>query len=131
VDVFVAIYSAQEEGREATAYGEGAFDPATNWRWLESGPAIDDADSNILLISGKHKRYIQTSYRTGDLITGSAAKLKLANMRDRLFLSEAPTMMLVLSSELQGEDQAAQSIAEFRQSIGDEGEWLDRIAGLR
>jgi len=131
VDVVIALYAAQEDGREASAHGEGAFDPNSHWRWIELGPKIAEADSQILLVAGNHKRLVQTTYRVGDMTTGSAAKLRLANMRDRLLLRERPTSMLIISSELQDERLAAQSATEFRQSIGDAGEWLDRIAGLR
>lgn len=131
VDVFVALYSAQEDGREASAFGEGAFDPNTDWRWLASGPEVANAKTDYLLVFGQHKRLVQTSYRTGDLLTGSVARLKLANMQSRLLLREQPTLMLIVSSELQDAQMAEQSIAQFRQAIGDEGEWLDRIAGLR
>lgn len=131
VDVFIAFYTAQEDGREASAYGEGAFDPDSHWRWLQPGPKAQNATSDYLLIYGRHRRLAQTSYRTGDLTTGSAARLKLANMRDRLLLRPNPTTMLILSSELQDEASAQQSIIQFRQSIGDEGEWLDRVVKLR
>lgn len=131
VDVFIALYSAQEDGREAGAFGEGAFDPNSDWRWLAAGPAVANAKTDCLLIFGQHKRLVQTSYRTGNVFTGSVAKLKLANMQSRLLLREQPTVMLILSSELQDMDAAEQSIAQFRQAIGDEGEWLDRIGGLR
>jgi len=131
VDVVVALYAAQEEGREASAYGEGAFDPNSHWRWLEQGSIAANADSQILLVAGDHKRIVQTTYHIGDLTTGSAASLKLAIMRDRLLLREHPTTLLILSSEQQGGDLAAQSLTKFRAAIGDEGEWLDRIAGLR
>lgn len=131
VDVFIAFYTAQEEGREASAYGEGALNTNTVWRWLQPGPAAERATSDYLLALGQHRRLAQTTYRTGDLTTGSAAKLKLANIRHRLLLAPKPTMMLILSSELQDGAQAKASIDTFRQTIGDEGEWLDRIVKLR
>ena len=131
VDVFLALYSSQEDGREASAFGEGAFDPETDWRWLEPVETADGATGANLLAWGQHKRRVETSYRIGALTTGSAAKLKLANMRDRLLLRAQPTGLLVLSAE-DGEGQdAAVAIARFRETIGDEGEWMDRIAGLR
>ena len=131
VDVFLALYSAQEEGREASAYGEGALDPGSDWRWLAPGTARTDAFADYLFVYGKHKRLAETSYRTGDLLTGSAAKLKLANMFDRLSLRAGPTMMLILSAEERESHKAARSISDFRHSVGDEGEWMDRIAQLR
>ncbi len=131
VDVVIALYAAQEEGREASAFGQGAFDPNSHWRWLEPGPVVENAESQFLLVNGSHKRLVQTTYRVGDLTTGSIPRLKLANMRDRLLLREQPTALLILSSELQDGDKAMLAIEAFRLSIGDEGEWLDDIVGLR
>ncbi|WP_209347747.1 exosortase A [Pontixanthobacter sp. CEM42] len=131
VDVFLALYAAQEEGREASAYGEGALSTEKEWRWLAPGEAVPQAVSDYLLANGQVKRLAQTSFHHGDILTGSAAKLKLANMRDRLLLRAQPTMMLILSAEETETQKPAPSIAAFRQSIGNESEWMDRIAGLR
>ena len=131
VDVFFALYAAQEEGREASAFGEGAFDSDTDWRWLEPANSVSHAKADYLLAFGQHKRLVATTYRVGDLLTGSAVKLKLANMRDRLLLHPAPTMLMVLSAEQSEGADLEDNIAAFRKSIGDEGEWMDRIAGLR
>lgn len=131
VDVFIALYSAQDEGREASAFGEGAFNPDSDWRWLAPGPAQEDAQSDLLLVYGQHKRLVQTSYRHGALFTGSAPHLKLATMRDRMLLQGVPTTMLILSSEMQDDGAAEQAIAEFRRSVGEAGDWLDDIVGVR
>ncbi|MXP14251.1 exosortase A [Altererythrobacter confluentis] len=131
VDVFVALYAAQDDGREASAAGEGALVPGTQWRWLDTGPVIAGANSDYLLADGHVKRLARTSYRSGNVLTDSAVRLKLAAMVDRMMLRRQPTMMLILSAEDQGGADAAASIAKFRQAMGDEGEWMDRIAGLR
>ncbi len=131
VDVFVALYGAQEDGREAAAAGEGALVPDSAWRWLAPSNPSADAIGAIYLANGRYKRLTETSYRTGAIFTGSPAKLKLANMRDRLMLNEAMTMTLILSTDIPDEQRAAATIAEFRQAIGNEGIWLDQIAGLR
>ena len=131
VDVFLALYAAQEDGREASAIGEGALTTDSAWRWVEPGEPVAGAASDYLLAYGHQKRLAQTSYRTGELLTGSAAQLKLANMRDRLLLRPCPTMMIILSGEEIETNNPASAIASFRQSIANEGEWMDRIAGLR
>ncbi len=131
VDVFIAVYSGQGEGREASAFGEGALTPDTAWRWLEPGISNARVRADYLLAFGRVKRLAETSYRSGNLTTGSAARLKLRAMQSRLLLRREPTILAILSAE-QTEGQAtAQSIAAFRKSMGDEGEWMDRIAGLR
>lgn len=131
VDVFIAVYSAQDEGREASAFGEGALTPDTPWRWLEPGVSSAAARADYLLAFGRVKRLAETSYRSGNLTTGSAARLKLAVMKNRLLVRREPTLLAILSAEQVGDQDPDRSIAAFRQRIGDEGEWMDRIAGLR
>jgi exosortase A len=130
VDVFLALYSSQHEGSEAGAFGEGALMPDTDWRWLEPGPPIQNAHSEMLLAYGRIHRLAATWYRTGDLLSGSNARLKLANMRDKLLLHTRPTMLLVISAEDSAARPADASIAAFRTSAGELGAWMDGIAKL-
>ncbi len=132
VDVFIALYAAQDDGREASAPGEGALTPGTPWRWMEAGPAQAGALSDWYFALGSVRRLAQTHYRIGDLTTGSPAMLKLANMRDRLMLRARPTAMLIISAEQRGDSDPVADIGQFRQAIGrnpnEAGEWMDRIA---
>lgn len=130
VDVFLALYATQREGSEAGGFGEGALMPDSDWRWLEAGPPIEAAKSEMLLAYGRIHRLTATFYRTGDLLTGSNARLKLANMEDRLRLRARPTMLLVLAADDREGMPAAESIAAFRASAGDLGAWMDGIAQL-
>ena len=129
VDVFYAFYASQGEEKDAGAFGQGALVPDTDWRWLKPGPAIDGANSEMLLAQGRVVRLAATYYRQGDLLTGSNGRLKLAGMRARLMMDAQPTMMLILSA-VDGPRPATESVAEFRKAIGDPGEWMDAIAGL-
>src|SRR3569833_245772 len=128
IDVFFALYSQQEEGHEAGAFGEGALMPDTEWRWLRPGPPIADASPERLFALGHIYRLAATFYRTGGLITGSNSRLKLANMRDRLLMQARPTMMLILSAEERPDYPADRSIAAFQQAAGPLPAWMDRIA---
>ena len=131
VDVFYALYPAQDETRDASAYGEGALVPDTPWRWVEPGRGSAEASRDVLLAHGALVRLAETSWRTGDLTTGSAARLKLATMRDRLLLRRRPTMTLILSVEERPVPEAARIIDQFAAAMGDRGAWMDRAAGLR
>ena len=128
VDMFLAIYASQDEGKEAGGFGEGALAPGTPWAWISPGPEAAEAKSDRLLGADRQGRLAQTSYRTGDVLTGSNLRLKLANIADRVVLRARPTMLLILSSE---EPHAEASLRAFRASVGPLGPWMDRVAGLR
>lgn len=131
VDVFYALYPAQDDTRDASAYGEGALVPGTPWRWVEPGHGSAEANRDVLLAHGELVRLAETSWRTGDLTTGSAARFKLATMRDRLLLRRRPTMTLILSVEERPVPEAARIVDQFAAAMGDRGAWMDRAAGLR
>ncbi len=132
VDVFLALYASQSEGKEAGGFGEGALIADSGWAWQSSGPSAQDAKSDRLLGPGRVERLAQTYYRTGSLVTGSNARLKLANIADRLLLRARPTATLILSAEERpGQPAAAASLDAFRRSTGAPGAWMDRITAIR
>ncbi len=131
VDVFLALYPAQNEGREATGFGEGALPENSEWSWNSAGPQVAHAKSDLLRARGSMERMAETYYRNGDLLTGSALKLKLATIADRLLLRREPTTMLILSTEVTADEDPAITLDRFRQSTGPVGPWMDRIVALR
>ena len=131
IDVFYALYSAQGEGREAGGFGQGAVITESDWSWTSAGPSAGPARSDRLTAGGKIERLALTYYRTGALLTGSNARLKLANITDRLLLRPRPTATLILSAEQRPGHSAALALGAFRQTIGDPGQWMDRIGQAR
>ena len=130
VDVFYALYAAQGEGREAGATGEGALVPDTACRWLAPGLSLAGGKSDRLQAEGRVQRVAVTWYRTGDLVTGSNSRLKLANMADRLLMRAKPTATLILSAEEHPARPAQGAIEAFQAASGPPAEWMDRIARL-
>ena len=131
VDVFFALYSGQSEGREAGGFGEGALTPDSHWQWQAPGPVAAQANSERLLSHTSVERLAQTSFRTGHVLTGSNARLRLANLADRIMLHPAPTMMLIVSAEKVRGNAPVEAIAAFRKSTDPLGRWMDHIAGIR
>ncbi len=127
VDVFFAQYASQAEGKEAGGFGEGALRPESGWAWTSSGPAIGGAKSERLVYEGTTERLALTWYRTGDLLTGSNTRLKLANIADRLLLRARPTAMLIFSAEAAPGNDPAAALAAFHRAAGEIGPWMDRI----
>jgi len=128
VDVFVALYARQSEGREAGGFGEGALMPDSEWSWQSPGPEAGGAKSDRLLAHGRVERIALTWYVAGDLVTGSNARIKLATMQDRLLLRPRPTMLLIFSTEQSPDHDAAASLTAFRTAAGPVGDWMARIA---
>lgn len=128
VEVFYALYAAQAEGREATGFGEGALVPDTSWRWLQPGPAVHGGKSEWLQAEGLHERLAVTYYRSGELFTGSAARLKLANMRDRLLMRPVPVAMLIVSAEEHSTGDPQAAVEAFMAATSPTIAWMDQLA---
>ena len=137
VDLSFALYSAQGDGKEAGGFGEGAQPLGSHWAWEEPGPAFAGAKSDVIQAPGPVHRLAVTWLRTGDLLTGSNSRLKLANMRDRLLLRARPTMILILSAEARATPKAGkgpapdEAIRAFLAAIGPVDVWMDRMARIR
>lgn len=127
VDVFYALYAAQSEGKEAGGFGEGALRPDSGWSWTSNGPSVVGAKSERLLYNGATARLALTWYRSGSLLTGSNARLKLGNIVDRLLLRARPTATLILSSEQSDGNDPAAALSAFRTTVGEIGPWMDHI----
>ncbi|WP_156842416.1 exosortase A [Novosphingobium aquimarinum] len=129
VDVFLALYATQTEGREAGGFGEGALRPDTAWVWQAPGEPVDEAKSERIFHDGVGRSAL-TWFRTGETLTGSNMRLKLANMRDKLLLRAEPTTMLILSAETQRPAEGIAAVTRFREAVGPLGPWMDRVSGI-
>lgn len=127
VDVFYALYAAQDEGREAGAFGEGALVPGSDWRWHSAGPDLGGGLSERLQAGSDLQRLTLTYFRHRGLLTGSVSRLKLSNLRDRLTFDPHPTGMLILSANEGGAVPASDAITRFTMATGDLGPWMDHI----
>lgn len=131
VDVFLAVYAAQTDGREAGGFGEGALRPDSDWAWTGPGAPVANAQVDRLLAQGRVGRTAETYYRIGSLLSGSNSRLKLANMADRILLRPRPTLLLILSAEESGAAPANAALSAFRQASGPLDQWMDRAASIR
>ncbi len=129
VTLAYALYAAQDDGREAGAFGEGALPPDTQWRWVSQADAIAGGAGDRLLALGTHERVAYTWYRHGDWTGSSKLRLKLGNMRDRALLSVQPTSKLIISAADNNAQQGEQAVADFVAALGPLGPWMDRVGG--
>ncbi|MGL4314112.1 MAG: exosortase A [Sphingomonas sp.] len=129
VDVAVAVYGSQREGKELVGFGIGAL--AENDRWVKVGavPAINGGSAIRITAPGPVERVVATWYRIGDVVTGSEKRVKLETLRAKLFGGRQRAVAILLSAEaLPGHDPQA-AIRRLLQSIGPIDRFADREAG--
>lgn len=135
VDVGVAVFGNQAEGRELVSYGTGALREDDRWVRIADLPAIRGgrtmrivADVPPALGGGEVERVVATWYRVGDTVTGDDNEVKLATVRMRLFGVPEPAVALHLSAvAVPGRDPRT-AIERFLAQLGDPGTAMRRIA---
>ncbi|QNE30721.1 exosortase A [Sphingomonas sp. NBWT7] len=122
VDLALALFAAQHEGKEVVAYGTGVLRAGDRWLRVADLPAIDGGAVMRITAVGAAgtpvERVVATWYRVGGIVTDSPTIVKLATLKARLIGGEPGAVALHLSAErLAGRDPAA-AIARFRAALG-------------
>jgi len=99
VDVAVAVYSRQAEGRELVGYGVGVLRAEDRWLRVNDAPAVAAGSAMWITAPGPVRRLVASWYRVGDTLTASPAEVKLATLRARLFGGSQQAVALHLSAE--------------------------------
>lgn len=133
VDLFYALYRSQEDGREASGFGEGALMPESHWSWHSKGPDFGMGISDRLQAGLATHRLALTLYHHRNVLTGSAMRLKISTLQDRLLVDPKPTALLIVSGVEGGPVSAQEAISRFLSdgSGGDVAAWMDRIGQVR
>jgi exosortase A len=129
VDLFIAVYDRQAEGRELVGYGQGAVDPASKWAWTATLSAPGNAKAERITAPGPLARDVISFYRVGGLTTGSAAKTKLATMKTRLLGGNQQAVAILVSAEHKDNKSPRTSIDAFIKDMGSIDKMADHMAG--
>lgn len=135
VDVSVAVFANQQEGRELVSYGTGVLREDDRWVRVVDLPAIAGgramrivADAAPGTSGGEVERVVATWYRVGDTVTGDDKAVKLATVKMRLIGAPQPAIALHLSAVAASGHDPQVAIARFLASLGDPGDAMLRIA---
>ncbi|TFI58194.1 exosortase A [Sphingomonas parva] len=128
VDLAIALFARQEEGRELIGFGQGAIAPDGAWAWTADAPAPPSGRAERIA-SHDDVREVVSFYRVGRILTGSAAAVKLETARVRL-LGGPQRAVAVLVSAPARPDGTRPAIDAFLSSLGPIAPLADRAAGL-
>ncbi|MCI4589002.1 EpsI family protein [Sphingobium sp. BYY-5] len=132
VDLAIASFARQDEGRELVGFGQGAADPDSAWVWSSPARAPSDARGEQITAPGPVVRHVVSFYIVGGgAPTGSRPAVKLATMKARLLGRDQRAIAILVSAE-EGEDHPADAaIAAFLTDLGDVQLLADRSIGIR
>lgn len=98
VELAIAAYARQEEGRELVGFGQGATGPDSPWIWTSAAPAIPNGRAERITGPGGVVREVVTFYRLGGLTTGSETRVKVETMKARLLGSDPLAVAVIVSA---------------------------------
>lgn len=127
VDVFLALYVTQGEGREPGGFGQGALPLNSGWSWHSHGAPIASGKGEFLRGDDGTLRFAATWYVSGVLVTGSNARLKVQSVADGLLLRARPTAMLIVSATGGNPAEARETAVSFMRASGPPRRWMDRL----
>jgi exosortase A len=123
VDLAVAVFARQAEGRELVGFGQGAAAPNGRWAWTADAPAPPGGRAERIASHGL-ERHVVSFYRVGDIVTGSGVGVKLETMKVRLLGGPQRAVAVLASSESRA------AIDDFLRALGPIAPLADRAAGL-
>jgi EpsI family protein len=130
VDLAIAVYARQEDGRELAGFGQGATRPDGAWAWTADAPPPPGGKSERIFSHGTI-REVASFYRVGSLLTGSRAAVKLETMKTHLLGGpQRAVAILVSAEEPAGAGSARPALEAFLRSLGPVAPLADRAAGL-
>ena len=123
VDLAVAVFTRQSEGRELVGFGQGAAAPNGRWAWTADAPAPPGGRAERIASHGL-ERQVVSFYRVGDIVTGSGVGVKLETLKVRLLGGPQRAVAVLASSE------SREAIDDFLRALGPIAPLADRAAGL-
>jgi exosortase A len=130
VDLALVVFARQSEGRELVGYGQGASDEEGAWSWTGDAPPPPDGKAERIGSHGK-VREVASFYRVGDIVTGSATRVKLETVRVRLLGGPQRAVAVLVSAEAPADGLSPRpAIDAFLSDLGPIAPLADRAAGL-
>jgi exosortase A len=130
VDLAIAVYGSQHEGKEIVSFGVGALREDDVWVRIEDMPDLDGGSVIHVTAPGPVERLIATWYRVGDIVTHSGARQKLATLQAKLLGGPQRAVAVHVSAEVLPGHDPRTAMARFLRALGPIDVVADRAAGM-
>lgn len=127
VDLAIAWYAWQDEGRELVGFGQGGVDTENEWAWTRDSASPEDGRAYRIVAPGPVAREVVQFHLVGDTLTGSDGRAKLATVRARLLGGDQRAVGVIVSAEGEG---ARAAIDAFLADAGRIRDLVDRAAAM-
>lgn len=131
VDLAVAVYANQREGKELVGFGIGAIRENDHWVRIADLPDLSGGHALRMTGPGRVERVTVSWYRVGDTLTGSDSQVKFETLKTKLLGGNQAAVAVLLSAEQGADGHAEAAIADFLAALGPVDAFADRVAGGR
>jgi exosortase A len=118
IDLSIALFAWQDEGREMIGFGQGAVVPDGQWTWTADAVPPAQGKAERIVTRGPVNREVHSYYVTSAGATGSAGAVKLNTLKARLFGGDQAAGAILVSAIESPERPARQTIDRFMRDIG-------------
>ncbi len=130
VDLAIAVYDRQSDGRELVGFGQGAAGGRSDWSWIEGCDAPVNSRCERIATKQQHHREVISYYRVNGTTSGSASEVKLETLKAKLLGRNQQAVAILVSAEQKSRENPRPAIDSFLKSIRDIDKLADRMAGL-
>jgi exosortase A len=127
VNMSIAVFGSQREGKELIAYGTGVLREEDRWVRVADLPEIAAGSVMRITAPGPVERIVATWYRVGDTTTQDETLVKIETMKARLF--GGPQRAVAIHLSVEGADP--RPITRFLAALRPIAPVADHAAGMR
>ncbi len=117
VELAIAVYGWQGEGRELVGYGQGAVELGSPWSWTNDTAAPPSGKAERIFAPGL-AREVATFYVLGGITTGSANRVKIETLKTRMLGGDQAAVAVLVSAEDLKDTPSRPAIDAFLRNLG-------------
>jgi exosortase A len=119
VDLSVAVFAWQDEGREMNGFGQGAVAPNGRWTWAADVAAPKGGKAERIVTLGPINREVVSFYVTKSGKTGSMGAVKFETLKNRMMGGDQAVAAVLVSAIDTPQYPARKAIDAFIADMGD------------
>jgi exosortase A len=127
VDLAIAVYGSQREGKELVAFGTGVLRQDDVWLRVEDLPDLARGSTMRITAPGPVERLVATWYVVGNVVTQDERVVKLETMKAKLLGGAQRAVALHLSAEILPGVDARMEMVRFVGALGPLDHFADRV----
>ena len=130
VDLAIAVYGSQREGKELVGFGIGVLREDDRWVRVADLPDLAHGAAFRMVAPGRIERDVVTWYRIGDTVTHAGSVVKLETLKARLLGGPQRAVAVHVSAERYPGQDPRVAMTRFVAALGPIDVLADRSAGM-